>query len=94
MNLLLETFFNIPYTDGLFDIVMCNNLILHLPLPITKALDELIRISKKCIIIRTVFGERNYIIKEIRETSDNEEIISKDGQIVDFNYFNIYTEKY
>lgn len=91
--------FNIPEKDNEFDIVMCNNVILHLPSPAIKPIKELIRCSKKYIIIRTLFGKRNYIIQELRSESENNkngeaEIFDKKGKPSHSNYFNIYTTEY
>jgi len=94
--------YDLPLEDDSFDVVICNNLILHLPPPPTIPISELIRVSSKYIIIRTVFGQRNYIIKEIRSSDDEIEglplkeknLISSDGKPVKFNYFNMYTDKY
>ncbi|MDM8553187.1 class I SAM-dependent methyltransferase [Desulfococcaceae bacterium HSG7] len=93
--------FNLPFNDSEYDIVINNNVLLHLPPPPTKAIEELIRVSKKYIIIRTTFGESNYIIKQI--WSENEgaasqhyakDLISSDYDLKAFHYYNMYTEKY
>ena len=65
--------FDLSVEDGTFDIVINNNVLLHLPPPPTKAFAELIRISRKYVVIRTIFGERNYIIKEIRPQEEGYE---------------------
>lgn len=96
---------DLSFADNTFDIVMSNNVLLHLPPPPRKAISELLRVSKKYVLIRTVFGERNYIIKECRNPeevygeSEKEKLaernfINEDGQPVSFNYFNMYTEDY
>ena len=84
--------FNLQFQDNEFDIVMANNVLLHLPPNPVKALGELVRVAKKSVIIRTVFGERNYVIKEVRET-DEETLFNKEDPC-NYNYFNLYTEKY
>jgi len=97
--------FNLKVKDNEFDIVVSNNVILHLPPNPIKAISELIRVSKKFIIIRTVFGERNYIIQEIKIEQNieaqkihsktvNKKIFLEDGTPKVFNYFNLYTEDY
>lgn len=91
--------FDLPYENDSFDIVMCNNVILHLPSPPVIPLSELIRISKKYVIIRTIFGERNYIIKELRSQDEltgngNNEIFNEKSKPLISNYFNIYTIEY
>ena len=79
---------------------MANNILLHIPPPPIKALRELLRVSKKYVIIRTVFGERNYIIQEVLTNSDfkinkpDTALFKADGSPMSFNYFNLYTEIY
>jgi ubiquinone/menaquinone biosynthesis C-methylase UbiE len=93
--------FNLDFLSDSFDIVMCNNLLLHLPPPPTNAIRELLRVSKNYVIIRTLFGERNYLIKEIVKSSELEgsqcregDLISSDGTVMSYNYFNMYTEEF
>jgi ubiquinone/menaquinone biosynthesis C-methylase UbiE len=99
-NFIKGDIYKIPFDGSTFDIVMSNNLILHLPPPPLAPFRELIRISRKYVVIRTVFGKRNYIVKEIRE---QEELTSGavepqdrlEGEYFDnFNYFNMYTDDY
>lgn len=80
--------FNLDIEDNSYDLVVSSNVILHLPPPPDKAIKELVRVSKKYVVIRTVFGERNYIIKEVRGDID------KEGEPSSFNFFNMYTEEY
>lgn len=93
----------IPFNNNEFDVVMANNIILHMPPDPIKSLSELIRVSRKYVIVRTVFGERNYIIQEVSSKkdfcrnatdSDSEKLFDKKGVPLLFNYFNIYTEDY
>lgn len=93
--------FNLEFEDSAFDIVICNNMILHLPPNPTKAIAELTRVSGKYVIIRTLFGKRNYIIKELRTADELEGAVSREGDIIDtngevmfYNYFNMYTSSY
>ena len=75
--------FDIEYEDASFDIVMCNNVLLHLPLGLSEPLSELIRVSRKHVVIRTLVGEGNYEIKEFA-----------DSELKTFNYFNVYSPEY
>lgn len=94
--------FDLPFKNNAFDIVVCNNVILHLPPPPTKAISELIRVAKKHVVIRTIFGERNYIIKEVRSSKEGiknsstktGDLIDKNGEPSLFNFFNMYTARY
>lgn len=93
---------DLQFDNNTFDIVVCNNVILHLPPPPIRAISELIRVAKKYVVIRTVFGERNYIIKEVKgseedkgDSSDKpEDLIAQNGEPVLCNFFNMYTEQY
>jgi 2-polyprenyl-3-methyl-5-hydroxy-6-metoxy-1,4-benzoquinol methylase len=93
--------FGLPFESESFDIVINNNVILHLPPPPKKAIEELIRIARKYVVIRTVFSERNYVIKEIRNTDalgtcelDGHAAADDEGNAKHFNYFNMYTKGY
>lgn len=93
--------YNLQFKDNSWDIVICCNLILHLPPPPIKPISELIRVSSKYICIRTVFGERNYITKEVRSSEEIQGLPAREGNLIDqegkplaYNYFNMYTEQY
>lgn len=91
----------LDFADGEFDIVMCNNLVLHLPPPPLKVLSELIRVARSRAVVRTLFGRRNYIIRQIYEADEvdsadfgDADLIADGGSARTGNYYNIYTEKY
>jgi len=98
----LGDIFDLPLEDKSHDIVINNNVMLHLPPPPTKAFSELIRVARKHVVVRTVFGNRNYIIKEVREKEDGIEevesseleLITREDELGLFNYFNMYKESY
>ena len=75
--------FNLPFKSNTFDIVVCNNVILHLPPFPEKAFSELIKVSKKYLVVRTIFGETNYIVKE-------QQVHSPDI----YAFCNMYSEEY
>lgn len=94
--------FDIPFEDNSFDIVICNHVILHMPPEnIKKAFSELIRVSKYKTVTRTVFGERNYIVREILNHND---LKPEDAQNIkydnfdltqhNFRYFNMFTPEF
>ena len=60
--------FDIPAKDGEFDITFSSNLLMHLP-SIVKPIQELIRVTKKKLIIRTYIGTKSFIIKEVKNNS-------------------------
>jgi len=88
-SFLVGDIFNLPLADGYADIVMCNNVLLHLP-SVEKPLSELIRVAKKHVIIRTMIGVNAFRIKHVREPYQYDEA----GEPVNFYYYNIYAEKY
>ena len=81
--------FNLPLKDNFADIVMCNNVFLHLP-SIKKALSELWRVTKKYVIVRTLIGNTSFRIKHILQS----EAYSEDGEPTNYYYFNIYSHTY
>lgn len=85
----VDDVFNSNQESSSADIVICNNLFHHLP-SIEIPLKELIRISKKYIIIRTLIGNQTFRIKQAEEP----EIINEEGELVNFHYYNIYSANY
>jgi ubiquinone/menaquinone biosynthesis C-methylase UbiE len=81
--------FNLPVEDNSADIVMCNNVLLHLP-SVEKPLSELIRVAKKHIIIRTLIGDNSFRTKHIKDP----EAYDLNGEPVNFYFYNIYSEQY
>jgi len=73
----IEDIYNLTFDDDAFDIVLCNNVILHLPPHPIEAIKELIRVSKRYVIMRVPIGKLQYIIKEIKPKG--------------WDYFNLYT---
>ena len=60
--------FNIPAKDKEFDITFCSNLLMHLP-TIVKPIEELIRITKRVVVIRTYIGTKSFKIQEVKNNS-------------------------
>ncbi|MBI2108814.1 MAG: class I SAM-dependent methyltransferase [Parcubacteria group bacterium] len=92
--------YKLPFKNKSFDIVVCNNVLLHLP-EIKQAIKELNRVAKKVVIIRTLVGYKSYYIKNVCTKSDFEYInvpdndpFYKDGSPKNFFYFNIYSKPY
>ncbi|MDP4182527.1 MAG: class I SAM-dependent methyltransferase [Bacillota bacterium] len=82
--------FSIDFEENTFDIVMCNNLLLHLP-SIEKPLSEIIRVAKRKVLIRFLCGERSFRIKDINPES---EAYDENGEPFEFSYLNIYSASY
>lgn len=92
----LGDIYALSFEDDSFDIVMCNNVLLYLPPGLNKPFEELIRVSKKYIIIRTIFSERCCIIKECNSecVADEQKFLSSENTKGSYTYFNMYSERY
>jgi ubiquinone/menaquinone biosynthesis C-methylase UbiE len=80
--------YDLKFPDRCADIVMCNNVLLHLP-SIEIPIRELLRVSNKYVIIRTLIGNCTFQIKQAEEP----ELHDSDG-LVNYHYYNIYSESY
>jgi ubiquinone/menaquinone biosynthesis C-methylase UbiE len=89
---MLGDIFNLDIDDSSFEIVTCNNLLLHLP-SIQKPLSELIRVSKRDLVIRFLCGDRTFQVKDVFP-NDQEDEIDDNGEPKKFGFFNIYRDKY
>lgn len=83
----------LPVKDQSFDIVLCMNVLLHLP-RILPAIRELWRVTGRTLLIRTMVGEKSFRIKQIREWEKEMEgtedpIFDADGEPMRFHYFNM-----
>ena len=90
----------LPFKNKSFDIVVCNNVLLHLP-EIRNAIKELNRVAKSEELMRTLVGYKSYYIKNVCTKSDFEYInipdespFYKNGEPKNFFYFNIYSKAY
>lgn len=92
--------YDLQFPDNHFDIVICNNTLMHLP-SLVKAIAEVIRVSRRLVLIRTLIGDRSFYIKEVRSTLTDpysqvlpESEFDDDGQPVSFNFLNIYSRAF
>jgi ubiquinone/menaquinone biosynthesis C-methylase UbiE len=81
--------FEIPLPDQSFDVVMCNNVFLHLP-SIAKPLSELVRVARKTVFVRTLIGSRSFRIKDVHPGSE----FDASGEPKAFHFYNIYSDDY
>ena len=81
--------FNIDLKDAYADVVMCNNVLLHLP-SVEQPIKELVRVSKKYTVIRALIGDNSFRIKQVMEPEEYDQA----GDPVNFFYYNIYSESY
>ena len=82
--------FDIRYPDNSFDIVVSNNLLLHLP-SVKKPIEELCRVAKKTVVFRTLVGKRSFIIKQSGSQGDE---FNDNGEPLHYNFYNIYSKAY
>jgi ubiquinone/menaquinone biosynthesis C-methylase UbiE len=92
--------YNLPFKNNKFEITICSNVLLRLP-SIEKPLKELIRVTKKTIILRTVIYDVSYRIQLVynsnwwKETNVKPlEEFDKKGNPNSFSYFNIHSFDY
>lgn len=92
--------FDMPVSDGEFDIVTCSNLLMHLP-SIVKPVGELIRASRRWVLIRTMIGDRSFRIQEVLSKQwwaytdvAAEQEFDDEGRPRSFSYENIYSKGY
>lgn len=81
--------FNLDLADQYADLVMCNNVLLHLP-SIEKPINELWRVTKKFLILRTLVGKTSFRIKQINLPEE----YTEEGEPLNYHFFNIYSEEY
>lgn len=79
---------NLRVPDQYAEIVMCHNVLLHLP-SIELPIKELLRVSKKYILIRTLIGSHSFRIKQVEQPE-----LYENGEPIHFHYHNIYSEAY
>ncbi len=100
VNFKIGNIYNLPFKQNSFDISICSNVFIHLH-DVIKPLKEIIRVTKKTIVIRTVLYDVSYKIqlvynkkwwKGINVKPENE--FDKNGNPRAFSYFNILSFDY
>jgi len=81
--------FDLNLEDNFADLVMCSNLLLHLP-SIEKAISELWRVTKKFLVVRSLIGKVSFRIKQVNVPEEYNE----EGEPLDFHFLNIYSHEY
>lgn len=78
----------LQFPDRSFDIVMCNNVLLHLR-SIGKPLAELCRVARRRVLVRTLIGDRSFLIREVRGDGDG---LDEEGEPLEYNWYNIWSK--
>ncbi|MDH5524793.1 MAG: class I SAM-dependent methyltransferase [Desulfobulbaceae bacterium] len=84
--------FNLELQDSSYDLVMCNNVFLHLP-SIKKPLTELVRVARGQVVVRLLAGSRSFQIKDVAPQENGLDFTDK-GDPVSWHYYNIYSKNY
>jgi ubiquinone/menaquinone biosynthesis C-methylase UbiE len=82
--------FNLEFKDAAFDVVMCNNLLLHLP-SVMKPIEELTRVARRAVFVRTLIGDRSFRIQDVYPDTPE---FDERGEPTRFYFYNIYSEAY
>lgn len=85
--------FNLPFEDNAFDVVNCSNVLLHLP-QIEKPVSELCRVGRRQVLLRTLVGDRSFIVKEVKPPQEGATEFDAQCEPVAYSYFNIYSRDY
>ena len=94
--------FNLPFADNEFDVVMCNNVLLHLP-SIQTPLNELTRVAKRLVLVRTLIGDRSFRIQDVQSRERCPDLFQGNADDLEFNadgeptsaiWYNIYSKNY
>ncbi len=92
--------YDLPFSDREFDIVMCNNVLLHLP-SIVKPVLELLRVAQRFVLIRTLIGDRSFRVQEVYSKAfwpfsdiPVEREFDDCGDPVSYGFENIYSSGY
>ena len=94
-NFFIGDIFDLPFEDNSFDIVYCCNVFLHLP-SVYKPLQELTRVTKKLVVIRSLFSDRSFRIQDVHKTTNTDETeeFNSNGEPTSFHFYNIYSTDY
>lgn len=92
--------FDLPIQDRSFDITVCSNVLTHLP-TIVKPISELIRVTKRLLVIRSPIGDRSYRIQQVFNRTwwpytqvEPRDEFNDQGEPCSFSYENIHSVSY
>jgi ubiquinone/menaquinone biosynthesis C-methylase UbiE len=99
-NFVKGNIYKLPFKKNQFDITICSNVFIHLN-KVHKPLKELIRVTKKTIIIRTVLYDVSYKIQLVYNKNwwkntnvKAKDEFDKDGNPRAYSYFNILSKDF
>lgn len=90
----------LPFPAKEFDIVLCCNVLLHLPF-IASPMRELWRVTGKTLLVRTLVGNQTFLIRHVQEPADaaawkavRDPVFDAQHEPRRFYHFNIYSKPY
>ena len=99
-NFVKGNIYKLPFKKNQFDVTICSNVFIHLN-KVKKPLKELLRVTKKTIILRTVLYDMSYKIQLVYNKNwwKNTNVKAKDefddnGNPRAYSYFNILSKDY
>jgi SAM-dependent methyltransferase len=92
VRFVLGDVFAIDFPDRAFDLVMCNNVLPHLP-SIARPLGELCRVARRRLLIRTLIAAKSYVVQDVFPGDEGVDF-DENGTPLGFHYLNIYGEPY
>lgn len=85
--------FALPFEDRSFDVVICCNVLLHLP-SVAVPFRELVRVARRHVVVRTLVGERSFRIQEVHRATPPGDEFDAAGEPRRWNYYNVYSKAY
>jgi len=85
--------FDLNLPDASADVVMSNNMLLHLP-SIARPISELCRVARRCLLIRTLIGDRSFRIMDVADKDGDGDEFEASGEPKAYHYFNIYSRNH
>ena len=101
----LGDIYSLDFEPESFHIVMCCNVLLHLP-SVLVPIQQLWRLTRRFMLVRTLVGETSFRIKQVREWQDQSDearsledlsqdpVFDQSGEPREYHFFNIYSSKY
>jgi len=97
----LGDIYDLPFRDSESDVVVCHDLLYHLP-SITKPISELLRVAKRLVQLRTLVGSRSFRVQEVYSSKffPGADDIDPSGEFADngeprsFAFLNIHSKDY
>lgn len=84
--------FGLAQADRSADVTLCANLLLHLPTA-AKPLAELVRITRRRVLVRMLVADASYVVKRVTPAADGADF-DENGEPRTFHFLNIYSEAY